>query len=69
MAIIKTSKTYSFFNHGSYFFFNPNKPLQNPADTSVNENYLAFHLRLVREANHPAVYVLDESGKEVMPYQ
>lgn len=62
------ARQFTFFNNGTNFFFNPDKPLTLPDDDQT-KTYLDLHLDLVRNARSASVFVLDSYGREVSPYK
>jgi len=58
-------KYYSFHNRGTIYFFNPEKTAYD-IRVQKKQTALEFHTKLVRDADDPAVFILDDHGNMIV---
>lgn len=57
-------KVYAFYNRGTVYFFKPEKPAYD-VRTQTKQTALDFHISLVKEANDPSVFIVDDHNNVI----
>jgi hypothetical protein len=63
----RVSGKFEFSNGGTLFSFDPNKPVYDNLKDGKKITWLELHLELVRIANRPDVFVINNRGEIVNP--